>query len=658
MSVGLIAGVAVFVALAALRFAGVLEPVELMAYDEMVAARAAPAQAEGKVVQIGVTEADIERFGWPLSDQMMARLIETLTAARARVIGIDIFRPLGTPPGSDELDRVLSATKNVIWATRFRERSWSGIAAPSILDGTEQTGFSDLVTDPGGIVRRCLLFLSSGAATDTSLPARLAFAYLAPQGIRPAPDGIHPEFLRLGHVTLPPLGPDVGGYVRSDARGYQLLIEYRHGNSIPTLSLSDLFDGKAPATMLADRIVLAGVTADSVQDSITTPLDAAFGAHGSTYGVTLHGIVAGQLLAHALDGLQPTTAPGTRMALAIIAAAALAGGLIGALIRAPLVVGGVVILTLGAIAAITFGAFLMSWWLPGPPAGIGLIAAAAVAAAFMAREERIERAALMRLFSAHVSPKVAQELWRRRDEFAASGRPVPTRLGATAFFSDITGFTTISEQLDAATLEYWLNIYMDAMVQVLNAHDAVIERFAGDGIVAVFGAPIARTAQHELEADARSAALCALEMRETTEQVNRRYRAESLPDVRVGIGIHSGTLIASSIGNAERLQYSITGDAANTAARLVEVAKDHLRSSPLEHCVIAIGETTQELVGTAFEMDDLGLVALRGKMQRVRCFRLFGPSGVRPRPADCDRGAREATIGTSRNSAEADPKGA
>ena len=390
VSVGAVAGAVVFLVLAALRHAGVLQPIELMAYDDMLSARSAAGQTERRVVQIGVTETDIEKFGWPLSDQIMARLIEALTQAQTRVIGIDIFRPLATPPGSDELDRVLRATKNVIWATRFREQGWLGLAAPKILEGTAQKGFSDLVPDPGGIVRRSLLFLDSGAATDTSLAARLAFAYLAAQGIEPAPDDANRQFLRLGHVTLPPLGPDVGAYAHSDARGYQILLEFRHGKTIPSLSLSDLLDAKAPQTLLADRIVVVGVTADSVQDFVTTPLDIAFGARGSTYGVTLHGIAAGQLLAHALDGLRPTSAVDPGIELAIIAAVTLAGGLLGALIRAPLLLGATVVGGLVAIVTLTFGAFLVSWWLPGLPAGIGLIAAASLAAAFMVREEELE----------------------------------------------------------------------------------------------------------------------------------------------------------------------------------------------------------------------------------------------------------------------------
>jgi adenylate cyclase len=621
--VGLIAGAAVFLALAALRLAGVLQPMELAAYDDMVSARSALGEPERRVVQIGVTEGDIERFHWPLSDEVLARSIEALNKAGVRVIGIDIFR---SRPVAPELDSLLRSTKDVIWATRSAEQGWSGMAAPEPLQGTAQVGFSDLVPDQGTVVRRGLLFQDSGGAVETSLSARLAFAYLLAQGIRPAADAAND--LRLGSVTLPPLGPDAGAYVRSDAGGYQILLEFRHGKTIPTVSLSDLLDGKAPAAMLANRLVVFGVTADSVQDFVTTPLDAAFGARGSTYGVTVHGIAAGQLLAHALDGLRPTSALDPRLELAIIAALTLAGGLLGSLIRAPFLLAAAVAAGLVAILGLTFGAFVLSWWLPGAPAGIGLVAAAALGTSLMMRRERVERATLMRLFSAHVSPKVAQELWRRRDEFVLSGRPVPTRLSATAFFSDITGFTTISERLDAAQLEYWLNIYMDAMVTVLNARGAVIERFAGDGIVAVFGVPIARTTREELEADARSALLCALEMCERVEQVNQRYGDESLPAVRIGIGIHSGTLVASSIGNAERLQYSITGDAANVAARLVDVAKERLREEERENCIIAVGETTEALVCGRFEMSDLGEIALRGKMQPVRCFRLVGPAAT------------------------------
>lgn len=628
--VGAITGLIVFASLAALRLLGALEPLELMAYDASIRARAAPVADDGRIAEIGVTEADIERFGWPLSDALLAQTIEKIAVSGARVIGVDIFRPTPVPPGSQTLDAILAATRNVIWATRFGERGWAGIAAPKVIDATDQTGFADLVPDADGIVRRGLLYLDNGETSETSFSARLAFQYLAKQGIGPSADPAQPDFLRVGRMTLPPLDANVGAYVDSDDRGYQFLLDFRHGKTIQVLSLGKLLDAATPPAVLKDRIVVVGVAADSVRDSVITPLEPPLGQGRMTFGVTVHALAAAQLVAHALDGVAPTWALEPWLELVAIALLTLAGGQLGAVVRGPLALGMALVIGTAAIGEATVAAFSYSWWLPGLPAAGGWIAAGLLTALYLARGERIERAMLMRLFAAHVSPAIANEVWNHRDEFSATGRPVPKRLSATMLFSDITGFTTISERLDPVVLEYWLNAYIDAMVHDLVSHDAVIERFAGDGIMSTFGVPIARTSQAEIEADARAALRCALAMRDSLDRLNARFRTENLPLVRIGIGVSSGRLVAGSIGGADRLQYTVTGDAANVAARLVEISKEPMRSDPEVVCRIVVSEATQLLAGDEFTYVELGERDIRGKAEPVRCFLLVGAARAAP----------------------------
>jgi len=619
----LAAGFVALTAVAALRHEGLLQPLELSAYDALLRARA-EGPAEPRVVEVGVTEDDIARFGWPLSDAILARLIAALGAAKARAIGIDIYRPYPLPPGSAELDAALRATPSVIWTTRFGDGSWTGIPAPAALEGTGRMGFSDMVPDEGGIVRRGLLYLDDGKTVETGFAARLAFFYLAGRGIVPRADPADRESLRLGAVTLHPLGPDAGGYVGLDARGYQILLEFRRGGGLRSVSLGDLLDGRAPAGFFDGRIVVVGVTSDSVKDFVATPLDLEFGADRASFGVTLHGVMAEQLLAHALDGLVPTAMLPGAAELALILLWAFAGAALGAFLRAPLLLLAAAAAGLVATAAGAYAAFLGGWWLPAVPAALAWIGGAGLASLLVRREERAQRSALMRLLSIHVSGPIAQEVWRRRDEFTAGGRPLPTRLTATLLFSDIVGFTGIAERLEPDALSRWLSLYMAAMTERIDAAGGVVEKFAGDGITAMFGVPVPRKTETEIAADAQAAVRCALALAEALAALNADYRAAGLPEIRMGVGIGTGELVAASVGSADRLQYAVIGDPANTAARLVDVAKEALAVDAATACRTVLGDATRRLLGRRFRLEPLGEVRVKGKTQPVACHLLLG----------------------------------
>jgi adenylate cyclase len=174
---------------------------------------------------------------------------------------------------------------------------------------------------------------------------------------------------------------------------------------------------------------------------------------------------------------------------------------------------------------------------------------------------------------------------------------------------------------------HWINLYMDAMTSLVGSHGGIVEHFAGDGIIAVWGAPIARRTVAATEQDAVAATACAVEMAAALHALNLRYRSENLPEMRVAIGIYSGDLIGCSIGSAERRQYSTIGDTPNTAARLVGVAKDHMKAEgPDVDCRIVAGEATLALLHGSFETRPLGSFPLKGKSRPVLCHIVDRPS--------------------------------
>jgi class 3 adenylate cyclase len=225
------------------------------------------------------------------------------------------------------------------------------------------------------------------------------------------------------------------------------------------------------------------------------------------------------------------------------------------------------------------------------------------------------------MFARHVSAPVARELWRQRDAFLAGGRPRPQELVATVLFSDIAGFTTLCERLPPEPLIDWLDQYIDVMVQTIGAHDGAVLRFIGDGILAVFGAPVPRRSEAEIDADAQNAARCALAMTEAMRRLNENWRAQGMPAAGLRVGIHTGAMVAGCLGSGEKIEYCLLGDTANTGARIEALGKEHV-SGP-EDCIVLAGASTYERLHGRFKAQAVGEIALRGKERPVGVYRIL-----------------------------------
>ena len=144
----------------------------------------------------------------------------------------------------------------------------------------------------------------------------------------------------------------------------------------------------------------------------------------------------------------------------------------------------------------------------------------------------------------------------------------------------------------------WLNEYMEAMAQPVMANNGVIEKYIGDAIMAVFGVPIPRVSPGQIEQDARNAVRCALAMAEALERLNTHWKQRGWPECSMRIGIHTGRLVAGSLGSTDRQEYTVIGDSVNTASRLESFDKDVLADSA---CRILVSEATRALLGDEFQ---------------------------------------------------------
>ncbi len=626
----LAASVLVFAGILGLRMAGALEALGLAAYDWHILLRPTEPRPAAPVTVITVTEEDIQRLGtWPLTDDVFATVIEKLSQGGARAIGLDIYRDVPVPPGHERLNAVFGAHPQVIGAMKFPHADRPGVSPPPVLKGTEQVGFTDLPVDHDGTVRRGLLFLDDGQAVFQSLALRSASLYFQAEGVAISGDPVNPSHIRFGPTTIRPFEPNDGSYVRADAGGYQFLIDYREApNAFPMLTLDELLGGRFDPALIQNRVVLVGVTAESVKDSFYTPYNQALGEKRPMYGVVVHAHVVSQLLRAGMQGDAPVAVINDVKESLWILLWCLLGGIMAYTARSALQF---VFILVGGLALLVFGVhglFSLGWWIPLAPPVLGWIGAAGLVTAYLQIKEKQERAQLMSLFSSYTSAQIADTIWRDREQFLSGGHPKPQKLTATAFFTDIASFTTVSEKLDAQVLMDWLSEFMETISPLVGDHGGVILRFIGDSIMAVFGVPIARTSEKEISDDAKSAVRCALEIQRRLIALNRSLEQRGLPLIGMRIGILTGPMVAGSIGSVKRLEYDVHGDTVNTASRLESFDKEGFVADYFwTPCRILVGESTMRLLGDEFRTELMGEVRLKGKEEAIRIYRVHGRAG-------------------------------
>lgn len=286
-----------------LRLAGALQLMELAALDQMFRLR--PSEpADPRIVLVTIDESDIKQLGqWPMSDAVLARVISLLNQQQPRVIGLDIFRDLPVEPGHQDLVNVFTSTPNLIGIEKvIKTAEGEVIQAPLPLKERDQVSASDLLLDTDGRTRRSLLYLrTSDNRSIFTLSARLAFVYLEQESITRQPLNPDQTEFQLGRARFTPLQPDDGGYVGVDAGGYQILSNFpKFNDGFHRISITDVLQGRMPRDLVRNRIVLIGLTAESIEDKFFTSYTT--DAITAPAGVEVHALLTSQLLSAALDG--------------------------------------------------------------------------------------------------------------------------------------------------------------------------------------------------------------------------------------------------------------------------------------------------------------------------------------------------------------------
>ena len=467
--------------------------------------------------------------------------------------------------------------------------------APPDNDEKTSIGFFNISSDADGVLRRSLLVLPFGRSNN---PDELdLYGSLEVQTLR-----LYLE-LKTEHVTVN-YGPagiaslQFGDKltVRPDYLG-RMVINYRGPRgTYPYYSIADVVQHRFPTGTFKDKIVLVGASATGIGDLRTPPYG------GIDYpGMEVHANVIDNMLN---NGFLVRGAHQIVLDLALIVLLGLPLGFVLALVSPRWMWFGLALLI--PLTGGVYFAFLRGWWLIFTlPAGT-LTANVMAVSLYRALVEEKEKRKVRSAFGQYLSPEVIRRL------LVNPQLVEPRKTEITVMFSDIRGFTTISEKLDAQELALFLNGYLSDMTKIVFDTRGTLDKYIGDAVMAFWGAPY-EDGQHGLQA-----CTAAIEMMKRVRQLQKRWAAEGKPHLDIGIGLNSGVASVGNMGSALRYGYTALGDAVNLSSRLEGLNKDYGTH------IIASEATYLAAKDAGFLFRELDLIRVKGKLQPVTIYELFG----------------------------------
>lgn len=632
-----------------------LQTAEYKTYDWRLTRTARPDSARTDLALIEIDEYSLRNLQpnagrWPWPRAVHSLLIDYLSRAPAKVIAYDVaFSEADTRTGfefggdtwsgqeSDQsfIDSVKKAGSVVMLADATYEGEAVGGAAvvpetpfridsplvaerrvvfppfQALADAVAGFGHNLFVLDPDGPLRHTVPFVRVG---DRALPSLGLAAALRARAVDPASVQVDADALRIGDSRMPVSlrrtrsadGVRTYQWGLVAFRGPALLADMK-SRPYPSYSFFDLLyseeqllAGQTPnvdPSVFRDKIVFVGVTASGLYDVFETPF-----AGGKMPGIQVHAAVADDVL----SGRFLAPAPASVRVVCVLVAG-LAVGAVAAVLPAWWA-SLVTMLLAGSFVWAVTRIFAAGYWVdmtqPLLAAALALFGGVVYQYFFEGREKR----KMKRLFGQYVSKDVYAQLVANPDLARLGGQ----RRDMTVLFSDIRGFTTLTEKGQPEEIVHMLNEYFTRMVDIVFRHKGTVDKFVGDMVMALFGAPLDDPlhADHAVEA--------ALDMMEELRRLNAEWVAHGR-DVKVdiGIGVNTGPMIAGNIGSDQIMSYTVIGDAVNLGSRLESLNKQYST-----HIIIS-DETRQRLTGK-FVFRSLGDVVVKGKTKPVAIFEVIG----------------------------------
>jgi len=634
---------------------------ELKSYDLKMRARG-ERPVSGQVVIAAIDEKSLAQEGrWPWPRTILARLVDRLSEAQAAVIGFDIFFPekdsyvpfqtvrqaimqkdltgmdkeslIGWLEEASDSDRqfaeaIMKTERTVLGffasaaadeagqpemdasmlellsffeysiVQRFDDPEHPvplrpihalGLSIPELTQSANSAGFVSFIPEMDGVVRRVPMVMQfrEGLYPPLSLQI-LQQATQMPLAVRVAPFGV--DGVRVGESLIPTT--ETGDFlVNFSGPGYT----FTH------FPVTDILSGKIGAKELANKLVLVGVTAAGTHDIHVTPYDPLFP------GVEVHA----NIIENVLGGdflIRPDW-----LAVLDLATILVSGLLLGlaslyskAILMALVLVAGIG----GYVSADYYMFSRMGLWVNSVfPVFTQVFVYSGITLYKLFFEER-EKRFIKGAFGQYLAPAVVEQLTANPGLLKLGGE----RKVLTAFFSDVAGFSTISEKLSPEELVDLLNAYLTEMTDIIMKYEGTVDKFEGDAIIAFFGAPV------PYDDHARRACLVSIEMQKRLGELRQQWKEEGRPELFMRIGLNTGPMVVGNMGSKTRMDYTMMGDSVNLAARLEGVNKQY---GTYTMC----SEFTYEQVREFVETRELDLIRVVGKEEPVRIFEILGEKG-------------------------------
>jgi adenylate cyclase len=644
---------------------GALDKAEMILYDwRMRSVAPHPPDVSPDIVLVEINDTTIRDldpvFGrWPWPRAAFALLIDFLNRAPAKVIAVDLGfyekdrvlqHQIGTEiwTGADSDNALVASVKAAPGTILLADAVYEGLAegeqvnkaaewrAPpyrldpriferraivtpfaELNDAAATLGHSFAALDAGGSLRRIVPFVRTG---DRYMPSLGVAAALRGAEIEPEEVELQGNRLRIRDRLVPLVPISVkDAHTGTTVEQLTMLVNYRapalmSDGTRPFKSFEarhllqseiQLLSSEKPSldpALFKGKIVFVGLTASGLVDVFQTPFDSR--GQGKMPGIQMHASVADSILSNRF--IDPRTQTSRRVIDAL--AGAVAVGLLAAFLpftRAAL-------LAVAAMIALTWYdwyAFRQGSWLnmtqPLSAMALSLFAGTAYQYFVEGREKRVVK----RLFGRYVSKDVYQQLLENPERAALGG----TRRDMTVLFSDIRGFTSVTEKGDPQALVSQLNDYFSRMVEIVFRHHGTVDKFVGDMVMALYGAPL------DDQDHAEHAVAAAVEMVRELGELNRKWAAENRAQLDIGIGVNSGDMIAGNIGSSSIMSYTVIGDNVNLGSRLESLNKDYKTR-------IIISDATRSRLKGSYEIVPLGDVVVKGKTRPVAIFEIKVPS--------------------------------
>ena len=458
----------------------------------------------------------------------------------------------------------------------------------SLLAGaTDASGYFNMIPDKDGVVRSMPLAIQCGKDIYSPLSIQSVWNYLGkpPLVVQVASYGI--EGIRMGNLVIP-----------TDENGHMLINYLGPEKTFPEYSITDILQGKVPKGTFKDKIVLVGATAIGLYDMRNTPFAAVYP------GLEVHATVIDNILEKAFIHKPKWTRIFDAMAIVLFAL------IMGILIPRLSAIKGVV-LTSGLFVLYIF---VTQWlfthallWVNMVYPLLGLVLIYTSLTIYRYLTEERERKKIRGAFSHYVSSSVVNEVLKNPDKLKLGG----DMKELTVLFSDIRGFTTISEGLSPEEVHRLINEYLTAMTNIVFKHGGTLDKYMGDALMAIYGAPV------DQPDHARKACDTALEMMEGLKELNARWAEAGKPVLDIGIGINTGMMMVGNMGSEQRFEYTVLGDAVNLGSRLEGANKSYMTH-------ILISEFTYGKVKDEFLCMEMDSVRVKGKTRTVRIYQIVG----------------------------------